>query len=176
MRIFTRFLVSTVLLVSGCAGIQQQARSSYQIMSASADERPEWLDATRREHDGHYYFVGYVDRARDVSQGEDAAEAQARARIRASLKDEVTRAHCPSHDASPHEHPFEKALSQHVAALPLKGATPVQRYWERYEVPAEDGTIYAYRLWMLMRMPRARFDEVRHQVHEAVAKPAGPRS
>lgn len=174
MRILTPMILSTVLLVSGCTAIQQQARSSHKVMSASADERPEWLDATMREHDGYFYFMGHADRASDVSQGEDAAEAHARARIRAALKDEVSRAYCPSHDDSPHVHNFEKALSQQVSSLPLKGATPVRRYWERYELPAAGGTVYAYRVWMFVRIPKARFIEVKQQVQQAIAE--APRS
>lgn len=171
MRIFPVFFLLTVISISGCAAANQQARPSYKVVAASAMTQPEWLNAKSSEEAGYLFFVGQADGVRDLSNGEDQAEAQAKAVIRGALREQLRHefeAGLGQSAAAQHE-ALEQALANGVKNLDLEGVTPVERYWERLEVPVSDGTVYAYRLALLVRMSKDRYEATRVQAHRSVA-------
>lgn len=171
MRILPVFFLSTILSLSGCAAISQQAKPSYKVIEASSQTPPRWLDAGTSEQGEVMFFVGKADGARDLSVAENLAEAQAKTVIRAELRERLRREFETGLGKMPNakRESLEVALVNGLADLDLTGMTPVERYWERIEVPVDDGTAYAYRLALRVRMAKNRFEATRAQAYQSVA-------
>lgn len=171
VRILPVLFLSTIISLSGCAAISQQARPSNKVVEASSQTPPRWLDAGTSEQGELMFFVGKADGARDLSVAENLAEAQAKAVIRAELRERLRREFEAGLGKMPNakRESLEVALVKGLADLDLTGMTPVERYWERLEVPVADGTAYAYRLALRVRMPKNRFEATRAQAYQAVA-------
>ena len=171
VRILPVFLLSAVISLSGCAAISQQARPSYKVLEASSQTPPRWLEAKTSEQGEVMFFVGRADGMRDISIAENQAEAQAKAVIRAEVRERLRREFeaGPGKMAKDKRESFEVALMKEIADLDLNGVTPVERYWERIEVPVADGTTYAYRLALRVRMTKNRFEATQAQAYQSIA-------
>jgi hypothetical protein len=168
-------MLSTVISLSGCAATNGQVKSSYKVVAASSENQPGWLSEKATEKSGYVFFVGRADGVTDLSRCEDQAEAQAKALIRGEIREHLRRkfeADLGKTAAGKHAL-LDVALTKGLADLDLNGVTPVERYWERIEVPVADGTSYAYRLALLVRMPKDRFEETRAQAYQSVASQIG---
>lgn len=171
VRILPVFFLSTIISLSGCAAISQQVKPSDKVVEASSQTPPRWLDAGISEQGEVMFFVGKSDGMRDLSMAENQAEAQVKAVIRAELRERLRREFEAGLGKMSNDkrESLEVALVKGLADLDLTGVTPVERYWERLEVPVADGTAYAYRLALRVRMARDRFEASRSKAYQSVA-------
>ncbi|MNT47366.1 hypothetical protein D3C72_1840750 [compost metagenome] len=49
----------------------------------------------------------------------------------------------------------------------------MERYWERVAVPVDDGTAYAYRVALLVRMRKEQFEATRARAYKTIAQQVG---
>lgn len=171
MRSLFVLVLSSVIALSGCAAVNRQAQPSYKVVAASSESQPRWLSGKDSEDARYVFFVGRADSAADLSAGETQAEVQARMAIRGSIREQLRKefeAGLGTKLAGKRE-TLDRALRDHMGELALDGLTPVERYWERLEVPVADGTRYVYRLALLVRIPKDRFEAARSQAYRKVA-------
>lgn len=175
MRILPVLALSSILSISGCAAAQRQFQPSVKVVAASAQSQPRWLAAKTSEESGYLYFVGRADGVKDLSTGERQAEVQARSVIRGELREHLRREFEQGHGRAldGKREALDQALSTQLSELSLEGLTPVERYWERLEVPVDDGTTYAYRLALRVRIAKDRFEATRAQAYRRVATQVG---
>ena len=175
MRILPVFILSSAMLLSGCAGVFRSAEPAYKVVAASSEDQPRWLGTKASEDARFKFYVGRTDVASDLSSGESLAEAQVRAVIRAEIRDMVRRdveARLGASLAGKRE-ALNQALTASLDAVELKGLAPVERYWERLEIEVDDGMRYAYRLALFVRMPKEGFEATRAEAYRAVATEIG---
>jgi hypothetical protein len=175
VRLLPILVLTSLITLTGCAAANRFAQPSYKVIDSSAETRPQWLSATASEDPSHLFFVGRADGARDLSMGETQAEAQVRTVIRGELREQLRREFEASYGKSlaGKREAFDTALVSGVAELTIDGLTSVDRYWERLEVPVDDGTTYAYRMALRVRISKARFEATRAQVYQRVMTQVG---
>jgi len=175
VRILPVLVLSSLVSLSGCAAADRFAQPSYKVVASSSESQPRWLAATTSEDAGFMFFVGRADGVRDLSACENQAEAQVRTVIRGELRERLRREFEASYGKTlaGKREAFDKALASSLAELALDGITPVERYWERLEIPVDDGVTYAYRMALLVRIPKARFEATRAQTYQKVASKVG---
>lgn len=138
------------------------------MIATSLDSQPEWLQASVTEESGYLYFTGRSEAGRDQLQVEEQAYAQALTRMRATLREGVrTEVEAELGKKAAREEKVVRILNQSVEGLDLKGAMPLERYWERLAFPGNDGLDYAYRVAMRVRISKAQFEALRKQAHQA---------
>lgn len=175
MRLLSVLFLSSILSVSGCAAANRQVQPSYKVVAASAESQPYWVSTKASEDARYVFFVGRADGAADLSVGENQAEAQVRTVIRGAIHDQLRREFEAGHGTSlaDKREVLDRALMTSLSELALNDHTPVARYWERLEVPVNDGTRYSYRLALLVRIPKDRFEATRAQAYRKVASQIG---
>ena len=178
MRILPIFMLSTVISVSGCAVLSQQAKPSYQVIAASSHTQPRWLTDKTSGEAGYMFFVGQAEGASDLSRGEEQAEAHVKVVIRRAIQEQLRKeldAELGKMTPSQRE-ALDGALAKGLSNLALEGVTPVERYWERLAVPVSDGAAYVYRLALLVRVSKERFEYSRAQAYRTIVSQVGMES
>lgn len=175
MRILPILVLSSLVSLSGCATAFKNAQPSYKVVASSAEAQPRWIDAKASEDARYKFFVGRTDVAADLSSGEAQAESQVRSFIRGEIREQLRREFEASLGASlpGKREVLDRALTASLGELELEGLAPVERYWERLEVPVDDGLRYAYRLALRLRIPKDRYEATRVRAQRTVASQIG---
>ncbi len=174
VRVLSVLLLSSVITVSGCAAVRH-AQPSFKVVASSSESQPKWLATKASEDAGYLFFVGRADGVQDLSRSEDQAQAHALTLIRGALRESLLREFeaGPGMKAAGKRDQLDRALSQGLSEIALDGVAPVERYWERGEVSVADGTVYAYRVALLVRIPKSQFEATRAQAYKVLADQVG---
>ena len=159
MRLLPVLILAALISTSGCTASQQQVRSSAAAMNASADSRPDWLQARSFERDGFRYFVGSASDVADLTQGLESAEVEARKAILSAVQADLRREFAASLKGRSESavQAFESSLSASLAGMQPKGVMHVNRYWERARAPQGSGDLYRYQMSLLVRISKVEY-------------------
>jgi hypothetical protein len=157
-------MLSVLIPLSGCAATRQLSDSSQdaQVM-ASSERRPDWLDSKVSERDGFLFFVGTVASVPDLSRAAELAEAEANSVIQSAIRDDIRREFATTLNRADNQvaKSFEDALLISTSDLKLRGIMNVNRYWERFAAESYAGSPFAYRMSLLVRVPKVEVVRVR---------------